>query len=51
MDGSISAGPFDGVDQWPLITSVAAEAEFGSARDEMMYNFDPYMLWVDSSDS
>ncbi|CAM9812549.1 unnamed protein product [Ectocarpus sp. 4 AP-2014] len=49
LDGG--AGPFDGVDQWPLITSVAAEAEFGSARDEMMYNFDPYILWVDSSDS
>ncbi len=36
----------DGVDHWDYIVGM----EIGSPRVEMMYNFDPYILWTSDED-
>ncbi|CAM9864814.1 unnamed protein product, partial [Hapterophycus canaliculatus] len=45
-----SAGRFDGEDHWEFITDAATADEFGSPRTEMLYNFDPYILWTTSAE-
>lgn len=41
----------DGVDQWDYIAnSKGIRTEINSPRQEMVYNFDPYVLWTDDDD-
>lgn len=42
------AGPLDGVDQWSFIVNEKDKEDF--PRWEMMYNFDPYMMWAGGGD-
>ena len=39
-----SAGPLDGVDQWAHMIGLDRSTE--APRTEMLYNFDPYILWT-----
>jgi len=39
-------GALDGIDHWDFIVG----ARSGSPRTEMMYNFDPYILWTNDED-
>eukprot|EP00903_Cladosiphon_okamuranus_P009879 g9384.t1 len=49
LDGG--AGPLDGVDHWDYITSAATAANTDTPRQEMLYNFDPYMLGANEDGS
>lgn len=49
----LSAGPLDGVDQWSYIVNdkeIVSGANEDFPRQEMMYNFDPYMMWAGGGD-
>eukprot|EP00752_Nemacystus_decipiens_P014913 g13276.t1 len=46
-----SAGPLDGIDHWEYLVNTEFADSNDSPRQEMMYNFDPYILWADSDDS
>lgn len=41
----------DGIDHWEYIVSAETAAKSDSPRQEMVYNFDPYVLGVDSDGS
>eukprot|EP00752_Nemacystus_decipiens_P014973 g13331.t2 len=45
LDGG--AGPLDGVDHWEFIVSAETGEKNDSPRQEMLYNFDPYVLGLD----
>lgn len=47
----IRAGPLDGIDHWEYIASAEAAAENDSPRQEMLYNFDPYVFGADDDGS
>lgn len=47
----IRAGEFDGIDHWEYLINSELAAANGSPRQEMMYNFDPYILWSSSGDT
>lgn len=45
------AGPLDGIDQWDfIVNSNGVAAEANSPRQEMLYNFDPYVLTTNDDD-
>ena len=44
------AGPYDGIDHWEYLVNTEVGDANDSPRQEMMYNFDPYVLWAKSSD-
>eukprot|EP00752_Nemacystus_decipiens_P016039 g14340.t1 len=47
----IRAGPLDGIDHWEYLVNTEFSDSNDSPRQEMMYNFDPYILWADSGGS
>lgn len=46
----IRAGALDGIDHWDYLVNAETAAASGSPRQEMVYNFDPYILWTDDDD-
>ena len=47
----ISAGPLDGVDHWGHLVSAETAAEDDNPRQELLYNFDPYVLGANDDGS
>lgn len=48
---NISAGPLDGVDHWEHLVSAETAAEDDNPRQELLYNFDPYVLGANDDGS
>ncbi|CAM9401472.1 unnamed protein product [Ascophyllum nodosum] len=42
-----SAGALDGIDHWEYLTDRELLSSGESPRTEMLYNFDPYIMWAD----
>lgn len=41
-----SHGDLDGIDHWAQISSPDLVASSDAPRTEMLYNFDPYVMWA-----
>lgn len=44
---NISAGPLDGINHWDYFVDGGLKSGVANPRQEMVYNYDSYILWTD----